>query len=69
MKIVKSLDDSGLLLKGISEAIQNEVEVQKRGCLSVFLGILGAGLLGNMIVGKGFIRGSCGSKRSSIKDF
>ena len=36
MKIVKSLEDSGLLLKGVSETIQNEVKEQKGG----FLGML-----------------------------
>ena len=30
MKIVKSLEDSGLLLKGVSETIQNELKEQKR---------------------------------------
>ena len=44
MKIVKSLEDSGLLLKGVSEIIQNEAKEQKGGFLSMFLGILGASL-------------------------
>ena len=56
MKIVKSLEDSGLLLKEISEIIQDEVKEQKRGFLSVLLGILGANLLGNMLAGKGISR-------------
>ena len=45
MKIVKSLKDSGLLLKGVSETIQNEVKGQRRGFLSMLLGTLGASLL------------------------
>ena len=42
MKIVKSLEDSGLLLKDVSEAIQNEVIEQKDGLLNMLLGTLGA---------------------------
>ena len=57
MKIVKSLEDSGLLLKGISEAIQNEVKEQKGGFLSMLLGTLGASLLGNMLAAKGNSKG------------
>ena len=47
VKIVKSLEDSGLLLKGVTETVKNEVKEQKGGFLSMFLGTLGAGLLGN----------------------
>ena len=52
MKIVKSHEDSGLLIKGVSETIQNEAKVQKRGFLSILLGPLGANLLVNMLAGK-----------------
>ena len=45
MKIVKSLEDSGLLLKGVTETVQNEVKEQKGGFLSMLLGTLGASLL------------------------
>ena len=62
MKIVKSLEDSGLLLKGVSETIQNEVKEQKGGFLSMLLGTLVASLLGNMLTGKGSIRAVCGSE-------
>ena len=55
IKIVKSLEDSGLLLKGVSETIQNEAKEQKRGFLSMSLGTLGASLLGNILAGKGAI--------------
>ena len=41
-KIVKSLEDSGLLLKGVTEIVQNEVKEQKGGFLSMLLGTLGA---------------------------
>ena len=53
IKIVKSLEDSGLLLKGVTEAVQNEVKEQKGGFLSMLLGTLGASLLGNFLAGKG----------------
>ena len=52
IKIVKSLEDPGLLLKRVSETIQNEAKEQKEGFLSMLLGTLGAHLLGNMLEGK-----------------
>ena len=52
IKIVKSLEESGLLLRGISEAIQNEAKEQKEGFLSMLLGTLGASLLGNILAGR-----------------
>ena len=56
MKIDKSLDDYGLLLKGVSETIQNEAKEQKGQFLSMLLRTLGANLLGNMLAGKGMNR-------------
>ena len=53
IKIVKSLKDSGLLLKGVTESVQNEIKEQKGGLLSMLLGTLGATLLGNLLTGKG----------------
>ena len=50
IKIVKSLEDSGLLLKGTTESVQNEIKEQKDGFLSM---LLGASLLGNLPTGKG----------------
>ena len=49
LKIVKSLEDSGVLLKGVSETIQNEVKEQRGGFLSMLLGTLGASLLGDVL--------------------
>ena len=72
LKIVKSLEDSGLLL-GVSETIKNEGKEQKRGFLSMLLGTLGASPLGNILASKGVIRAGEGtasvgyrSKRSSF---
>ena len=55
IEIVKSLEDSGLLFKGVSETIQNEAKEQKGGFLSMLLGTLGASLLGNILAGKWII--------------
>ena len=52
IKIVKSLEDSSLLLKGVTETVQNEVKEQKGGFLNMLLGTLGASLLGNLLTGK-----------------
>ena len=72
IKIVKSLEDSGLLLKGVTETVQNEVKEQKGGFLSMLLGTLGASLLGNILAGKGMNRAGEGFLRagygSSIKN-
>ena len=56
IKIVKSLEDSSLLLKGGSETTQNEANEQKGGLLSMLLGTLGANLLGNILNGQGIKR-------------
>ena len=60
VKIVKSLEDSGLLLKGVTETVQNKVKEQKGGFLSMLLGTLGASLLGNLLTGKGIYRAGKG---------
>ena len=60
IEIVKSLEDPGLLLKGITETVQNEVKEQKVGFLSMLLGTLGASLLGNLLTGKGIYRAGKG---------
>ena len=49
IKIVKSLKDSALLLKEVTERVQNGVKEQKRGFLSMLVGTLGASLLGNLL--------------------
>ena len=60
LKIVKSLEDSGVLLKGVSGTIQNEAKKQRGGFLSMLLGTLGTSLLGDILSkglsGKGVIR-------------
>ena len=53
IKIVKSLEDSNLLLKGLTETVQNEINEQKGGFLSMLWGTLGGSLLGNLLTGGG----------------
>ena len=80
LKIVKSLENSGVLLKGVSETIQHEAKEQRGGLLSMLLGTLGASLLGDILskglpgkgvirAGEGMIRTGYGSKGSSLKSF
>ena len=56
MKIVKSLEESGLLIKEITETIKNETKEQKGGFILMLLGTLAASILGNALTGKGVIR-------------
>ena len=71
MKIVQALEDSNILLKGVSETIKNEIKEQKGGFLSVLLGTLGASLLGTLSAVKGIVRAEEGivkaGYRSSVK--
>ena len=72
IKIVKSLEDSGLLLKEVSETIKNESKEQKGGFLSMLLSKLGASLLGDILAGEKMNRAGEGFPRagygSSIKN-
>ena len=52
IKIIKSLEISGLLLKGVTETVQNEVKEQNGGFLSALLGTLSASLSGDLLIGK-----------------
>ena len=60
LKTIKSLEDAGVLLKGVSETIQHEAKEQRGGFLGILLGILGASLLGDVLSkglsGKGVIQ-------------
>ena len=63
IKTVKFLKDSGLLLKGVTESVQNEIKEQKGGFLSKLLGTLGASLLENLLTSKGTKRAGEGIVR------
>ena len=56
IKIVQALEDSNILLKGVTKTIKNETKEQKGGFLGMLLGTLGASLLRNILAGKGIIR-------------
>ena len=53
IKIAESFEESGLLIKGVSETIENEAKRQKGGFFGILLGTLGASLLGDLLAGKG----------------
>ena len=61
MKIVQALENSGILLKGVTEAIKNETKEQKGSFLSMLLSTLGASLLGNLLTGKETVRAGEGT--------
>ena len=80
LKIANSLENSGVLLKGVSETIQHEAKEQRGVFISMLLGTLGASLLGDILskslsgkgvirAGEGTIRSAYGSKRPSLKKF
>ena len=48
IKVVHVLEDSNILLKGVTKTMKNETKEQKGGFLSMLLGTLGASLLGNL---------------------
>ena len=80
LKIAKSLENSCVLLKGVSETIQHEAKEQREGFIGMLLGTLGASLLCDVLskglsgkgvirAGEGTIRAGYGSKRSSLNFF
>ena len=71
MKIVQALENSGILLKGVTKTIKNETKEQKGGFLSMLLGTLGASLLGDLLTknlsvraGKRTVRAGEGLKKN-----
>ena len=63
IKIVQALEDSNVLLTGVTKTIENETKAQKGRFLSKLLGTLGASLLGNLLTGKGIVRASSGNNK------
>ena len=63
IKIIQALENSNILLKGVTKTITNEAKKQKGGFLSMLLGTLGASLLGNLLAGKGILRAGSGNKK------
>ena len=75
IKIVKSLEDFDLLLKGVTEKVKNKVKEQKGRFLSMWLGTLDASLLGMIVTGRGInragegiVRAGYGNKKSRKKN-
>ena len=64
IKIIEALENSGILLKRVRKAIENETKEQRRGFLSMLFGTLGASLLGNLLTGKGIMRAGDGIVRA-----
>ena len=64
MKMVKSLKESGLLLKRISETTKNETKEQKGGFLPMLLGTLAASMLEKVLTRRGKIRAGEGTVRA-----
>ena len=68
MKIIKALENYGILLKGVSKTIKNETKEQRGVFLSMLLGTLGASLLGNLLRGgQGIVRAGERSVASRAK--
>ena len=68
-KIVKSLEQSGLLIKDVSETIKNEAKQQKGRFLSMLLGTLDASMLESALKGRGVIRAGEGTIRAGKSIF
>ena len=65
LKMVKSLEESGLIIKGISERIKSEAKERKDGFAPMLLGTLAGGILGNSLTEKAVIRAGEGVIKSS----
>ena len=58
--IVQVLENSNILLKGVTKTIKNKIKEQKGGFFSMLLGTLDASLLENMLPTKGVVRAGSG---------
>ena len=67
LKVIKSLENSGLLLGGITDTVKNEAKVQKYGFLSTLMSVLESTLLRGMLSGKGVIRAREGTIRAGYE--
>ena len=61
IKVVQTLEDSNILLKGVTETVENKTKKQKGGFLRMLLSTLGASLLGKFLTGKGFVGAGYGN--------
>ena len=56
LKIMKSLEENGVFIEGISDTVKQKVNKQKGGLLSLLLGTLASSILGNILSDKGWYR-------------
>ena len=63
IKIIQVLENSNILIKGVTKTIKDEIKEQKGGFLSMLLGTWGASFLGNLLAGKGIVRADSGNKK------
>ena len=56
MNKFRFLEDSDLLIKGVTQKMENERKEERGGFLRIPLGILGTNVLGNMLAAKEVIR-------------
>ena len=63
MKIVQALEDSNILLKGVTKIIKNQTKEQKGEFLSMLLSTLGASLFENLLEGNGIVRAGSSNKK------
>ena len=63
MKIFQALEDSSIFLKEVTKTIKNETRMERGGYLGMLLGTLASTLLGNMLIGRGFLRTGYGNKK------
>ena len=66
IKIVQALEDSNILLKGVTKTVKNETKEQKGEFLSMLLGTLGASLLGNLLTGEGLVWAVSGNNKGKV---
>ena len=64
INIIEALENSGILLKGVTKTIEKKTKEQRGGFLSMLLGTLRASLLGNLLSGKGLARAGKGIVRA-----
>ena len=62
-KNVQALEDSNILLKGVTKTIKHEMKEQKGEFFSMLLRTLGASLSGSILAGKGIVRADSRNKK------
>lgn len=64
LKIMKSIEENGVFIEGISDTVKQKVNKQKGGLLSLLLGTLASSILGNILSGKGWYRSGYGVNKN-----